>query len=127
LVETSEDRIGLQRRGKGGIHQARKKPGPERRVSFLLVPIHKSILGQIKFPIQKLAIFLKIKEFRRLTQRLRPPARRSYGSERKGLFLDGNTYLGRGVFLNTRSIDNLFLNRMNSRQGIIKKKQETIF
>jgi len=34
---------------------------------------------------------------------------------------------GRGVFLNTRSMDNLFLNRMNSRQGIIKKKQETIF
>jgi hypothetical protein len=32
----------------------------------------------------------------------------------------------RGVFLNTRFMDNLFLNRMNSRQGIIKKKQETI-
>jgi len=24
-------------------------------------------------------------------------------------------------------MDNLFLNRMNSRQGIVKKKQETIF
>jgi hypothetical protein len=24
-------------------------------------------------------------------------------------------------------MDNLFLNRMNSRQGILKKKQETIF
>ena len=34
---------------------------------------------------------------------------------------------GRGVFLNRRSMDNLFLNRMNSRQGIVKKKQETIF
>ena len=34
---------------------------------------------------------------------------------------------GRGVFLNNRSMDNLFLNRMNSRQGIVKKKQETIF
>jgi hypothetical protein len=35
--------------------------------------------------------------------------------------------MDRGVFLNTRSMDNLFLNRMNSRQGIIKKKQEAIF
>jgi hypothetical protein len=34
---------------------------------------------------------------------------------------------GRGVFLNKRCMDNLFLNRMNSRQGIVKKKQETIF
>jgi hypothetical protein len=34
---------------------------------------------------------------------------------------------GRGVFLNNRGMDNLFLNRMNSRQGIVKKKQETIF
>ena len=33
----------------------------------------------------------------------------------------------RGVFLNNRSMDNLFLNRMNLRQGIVKKKQETIF
>jgi hypothetical protein len=33
----------------------------------------------------------------------------------------------RGVFLNRRSIDNLYLNRMNSRQGIVKKKQEAIF
>jgi hypothetical protein len=24
-------------------------------------------------------------------------------------------------------MDNLFLNRMNSRQGIVKKKQETVF
>ena len=38
-----------------------------------------------------------------------------------------NYLRGRGVFLNARSMDNLFLNRMNSRQGIIKKKQETIF
>jgi hypothetical protein len=34
---------------------------------------------------------------------------------------------GRGVFLNNREMDNLFLNRMNSRQGIVKNKQETIF
>ena len=34
---------------------------------------------------------------------------------------------GRGVFLNRRSMDNLFLNRMNSRQGIVKNKQEAIF
>jgi len=34
---------------------------------------------------------------------------------------------GRGVFLNSRCMDHLFLNRMNSRQGIVKKKQETIF
>ena len=34
---------------------------------------------------------------------------------------------GRGVFLNNRCMDNLFLNRMNSRQGIVKKKPETIF
>ena len=34
---------------------------------------------------------------------------------------------GRGVFLNHRYMDNLFLNRMNSRQGIVKKKQKTIF
>ncbi len=34
---------------------------------------------------------------------------------------------GRGVFLNSRCMDNLFLNRMNSRQGIVKKEQETIF
>jgi len=34
---------------------------------------------------------------------------------------------GRGVFLNSRYMDNLFLKRMNSRQGIVMKKQETIF
>jgi hypothetical protein len=34
---------------------------------------------------------------------------------------------GWGDFLNDRSMDNLFLNRMDSRQGIVKKKQETIF
>jgi hypothetical protein len=34
---------------------------------------------------------------------------------------------GRGVFLNSSCMDNLFLNRMNSRQGIVKKEQETIF
>jgi hypothetical protein len=33
--------------------------------------------------------------------------------------------MGRGVFLNRRYMDNLFLNRMNSRQGIVKKEQET--
>jgi hypothetical protein len=33
----------------------------------------------------------------------------------------------REVFLNCRCMDNLFLNRMNSRQWIVKKKQETIF
>jgi hypothetical protein len=32
-----------------------------------------------------------------------------------------------GVFLNNRYMDNLLLNRMNSWQGIVKKKQETIF
>jgi len=31
------------------------------------------------------------------------------------------------VFLNNRCMDDLFLNRMNSRQGIVKKKLETIF
>jgi len=31
------------------------------------------------------------------------------------------------VFLNNRCMDNLFLNRMISRQGIVKKKLETIF
>ncbi len=36
-------------------------------------------------------------------------------------------FRGRGVFLNNRYLDNLFLNRMNSRQGIVKKKQGTIF
>ncbi len=34
---------------------------------------------------------------------------------------------GRGVFLNCRSMDNLFLNRTNSRQENVKKKQEAIF
>jgi len=34
----------------------------------------------------------------------------------------------RGVFLkNNRYMDKFLLNRMNSRQGIIKKKQGTIF
>jgi hypothetical protein len=32
-----------------------------------------------------------------------------------------------GNFLKSRCMDNLFLNRMNSRQGIVKKEQETIF
>jgi len=32
----------------------------------------------------------------------------------------------RGVFLNNRYMDNLILNRMNSRQEIVKKKLETI-
>jgi hypothetical protein len=34
---------------------------------------------------------------------------------------------GRGVFLNRRSMDNLFLNRVNSWQGLVKKEQEPIF
>jgi len=34
---------------------------------------------------------------------------------------------GRRVFLNNRYMDNLFLNRMNSRQEIVKDKQEAIF
>ena len=34
---------------------------------------------------------------------------------------------GWGIFLNRRFMDNLFLNRINSRQGIVKKEQETIF
>ena len=34
---------------------------------------------------------------------------------------------GRGVFPNNSYMDNLLLKRMNSRQGIVKKKQETIF
>jgi hypothetical protein len=34
---------------------------------------------------------------------------------------------GRGIFLNSRYMDNLFLNRMNSWQGLVKKEQETIF
>jgi len=33
---------------------------------------------------------------------------------------------GRGVFQNGRCMDNLDLNRMNSRQGIVKKEQEII-
>jgi len=34
---------------------------------------------------------------------------------------------GREVFLNSHSMDNLFLNRMNSWQGLVKKEQESIF
>jgi hypothetical protein len=34
---------------------------------------------------------------------------------------------GRRVFLNSRCMDDIFLNRMNSWQGIVKKNQETIF
>jgi len=34
---------------------------------------------------------------------------------------------GLGVFLYSRSMDNLFLKRVNSWQGIVKKKQEPIF
>jgi len=33
---------------------------------------------------------------------------------------------GRGVFLNSRCMDNLFLNRMNSWQGVVKKEQHPI-
>jgi len=32
-----------------------------------------------------------------------------------------------GEFFYNRGMDNLFFNRMNSWQGIVKKKQETIF
>jgi len=35
--------------------------------------------------------------------------------------------MGQGVFLYHRCIDIFFLNRMNSRQGIVKKEQEIIF
>jgi len=38
-----------------------------------------------------------------------------------------NYLRGRGVFLNCRSMDNLFLNRVNSWQGFVKKEQESIF
>ena len=31
---------------------------------------------------------------------------------------------GRGVFLKNRSMDNLYLNRMNSWQGVVKKEKE---
>jgi hypothetical protein len=34
---------------------------------------------------------------------------------------------GRGVFLNRRSMDDFFLNRLNSWQGFVKKEQEPIF
>jgi hypothetical protein len=34
---------------------------------------------------------------------------------------------GREVFLNSHSMDNLFLNRVNSWQGLVKKEQESIF
>jgi hypothetical protein len=34
--------------------------------------------------------------------------------------------MGRGIFLNSRCMDDLFLNRMNSRPGIVKKEQEPI-
>jgi len=44
-----------------------------------------------------------------------------------GFFSISESCLGRGVFLNNRYMDNLFLNRMNSWQGIVKKKQEAIF
>ena len=38
------------------------------------------------------------------------------------------TYMGRGVFLKCCSMECLFfLNRMNSRQGIVKKEQDIIF
>jgi hypothetical protein len=33
----------------------------------------------------------------------------------------------RGVFLNSRSMDDLFLKRVNSGQGLVKKEQEPIF
>ena len=34
---------------------------------------------------------------------------------------------GRGIFQNRHSMDNLFLNRVNSWQGLVKKEQEPIF
>jgi len=41
--------------------------------------------------------------------------------------MNSKYFRGRGVFLKNRYMDNLFLNRMNSCQGIVKKKQITIF
>ncbi len=38
-----------------------------------------------------------------------------------------NYLRGRGVFLNSRSMDDLFLKRVNSWQGLVKKEQEPIF
>ena len=35
--------------------------------------------------------------------------------------------IGRGVFLNSRPMDNLFLKRVNSWQGLVKKELEPIF
>jgi len=32
-----------------------------------------------------------------------------------------------GVFLNSRSMDNLFFKRVNSWQGLVKKEQESVF
>jgi len=34
---------------------------------------------------------------------------------------------GQGVFLKSRSMDDLFLKRVNSRQGLVKKEQEPVF
>jgi len=39
----------------------------------------------------------------------------------------GSYLRDRGVFLNRRSMDNLFLKRVNSWQGLVKKEQEPIF
>jgi len=43
------------------------------------------------------------------------------------MFLNSYTSQGAGSFFNHRYMDNLFLNRMNSRQGIVMKKQNIIF
>ncbi len=43
------------------------------------------------------------------------------------LGLKANELRGRGGFLNSRSMDDLFLKRVNSWQGIVKKEQESIF
>ena len=43
------------------------------------------------------------------------------------MFLNSYTSQGAGSFFNNRYMDNLFLNRMNSRQGIVMKKKNIIF
>jgi hypothetical protein len=44
------------------------------------------------------------------------------------LYVNNYNYVrGRSVFLKSRCMDNLFLNRVNSRQGFVKKEQEFIF
>jgi hypothetical protein len=46
---------------------------------------------------------------------------------RKDHFEMASNHLGQGCIPNSRCMDNLLLNRMNSRQGIVKKEQDAIF